>query len=304
MNPVRIENSVPGPVRLDQFLQAKLPEFSRARLQSWIRAGRVLVNGQPQRPSCLLKGGEVIDVQPEPIIRLSAEPEDVPVEVLYLDEDVIAVNKSAGMVVHAGAGRHSGTLVNALLHRFGTLSNVSGDDRPGIVHRIDRDTSGVLLVARNDRAHRRLAEQFASRQVEKQYLALVQGSVRTDTGTIRAPIARDSVRRTRMTVRTGSGRAALTWWTVRERFERFTYLEVRIGTGRTHQIRVHLASIGHPVAGDRLYGARPGPVDRFFLHAWRIGFVQPVSGETITVEAPLPVELEDWLGSLRAGSLR
>jgi 23S rRNA pseudouridine1911/1915/1917 synthase len=285
--------------RLDQFLQAELPQFSRARLQSWIRAGRVRVDGNEQRPSYTLRGDEVITVEPDAPPPLKAEAEDLPVEILYLDDDVIAVNKPAGMVVHAGAGRHSGTLVNALLHQFGSLSDVSGEDRPGIVHRIDRETSGVLLVARNDVAHRRLAEQFAAREVEKKYLTLVQGAMRTNQGTIDRPITRDPVRRTRMTARLGEGRTATTFWTVRERFERFTFLEVRIGTGRTHQIRVHLSSVGHPVAGDKLYGAAPGPIDRFFLHSFRIGFVQPSSGEKVTVEAPLPPELENWLSSLR-----
>jgi 23S rRNA pseudouridine1911/1915/1917 synthase len=168
--------------------------------------------------------------------------------------------------------------------------------RPGIVHRLDKDTSGVILVARTDAAHRALAEQFAGRTVEKTYLALVHGKVRADSGRITKPIARDPVRRTRMTARLESGREALTEYRVRKRFEKFTYLEVRIGTGRTHQIRVHLASIGHPVAGDRVYGAQPA--QRLFLHAWRIGFISPATRETVTVEAPLPPALETWLAGL------
>jgi 23S rRNA pseudouridine1911/1915/1917 synthase len=172
--------------------------------------------------------------------------------------------------------------------------------RPGIVHRLDKDTSGVLLVARTDAAHRALAAQFAGRTVEKIYLALVHGNVRADSGRITKPIARDPVRRTRMTARLESGREALTEYRVRKRFEKFTYLEVRIGTGRTHQIRVHLASIGHPVAGDRVYGARlyTTPGHRLFLHAWRIGFVSPATGDRVTVEAPLPPGLEAWLAGL------
>src|SRR5579862_2938463 len=198
--------------------------------------------------------------------------------------------------MHAGAGHHDGTLVNRLVHRFQALSHVGGDLRPGIVHRLDKDTSGVILVARTDAAHRALAAQFAGRTVEKIYLALVHGKVRADSGRITKPIARDPVRRTRMTARLESGREALTDYRVRQRFEKFTFLEVRIGTGRTHQIRVHLASIGHPVAGDRLYGGMPAA--RMFLHAWRIGFTSPATNQRVTVEAPLPTELEIWLAGL------
>jgi 23S rRNA pseudouridine1911/1915/1917 synthase len=205
------------------------------------------------------------------------------------------VNKPAGLVVHAGAGQHSGTLVNALLHKFQTLSSGSAEERPGIVHRIDKETSGVLLVARTDAAHRNLAEQFSSRQVEKTYLALVQGRVAQNEGRITTPITRDPVRRTRMTARLGHGRTALTTYKVLERFDRFTYVEVKIGTGRTHQIRVHMASIGHPVAGDTLYGAAGTDRGRFFLHAWKIRFASPSTGRPIELEAPLPPELSDWL---------
>ncbi|MBC7928713.1 MAG: RluA family pseudouridine synthase [Bryobacteraceae bacterium] len=290
-------------LRLDQFLSRELSQYSRSRLQDWIRSGRVLVEGKTAKASSTLRGGETVIVTPDVPQPLHAEPEDIPLDILYLDDDVIAINKPAGMVVHAGAGRHSGTLVNALLHRFDKLSNVSGEDRPGVVHRIDRETSGVILVARNDAAHRSLAEQFASREIGKTYLAVTQGSVEAESGTIDKSIERDPVRRTRMTTRTGHGRTAITWWTVLERFARHTWLEVRIGTGRTHQIRVHLASIGHPVAGDTLYGAAAGPVDRFFLHAFRISFRQPTSGESVTVEAPLPAELHNWLSQLRDGTL-
>ena len=211
---------------------------------------------------------------------------------------MVAINKPAGMVVHAGAGVHSGTLVNALLHRFGSLSTAGGEMRPGIVHRLDRQTSGVLLVAKNDAAHRNLATQFASRRVTKIYTALVHGVVKADQGKIEKPIARDPVRRIRMTARLASGRSAWSEYRVLRRYAKFTLLEVRIGTGRTHQIRVHLASIGHPVAGDRLYGAPAGESDRFFLHAARIQFAQPSSGEPVEVSAPLPPDLEQWLVGL------
>ena len=283
--------------RLDRFLQERLAAYSRSRLQSWIKGGRVLVNGAAAKASLLLRGGEHIEVSPADPLPLKASPEDLPVEVLYEDAAVVAVNKPAGLVVHAGAGVHAGTLVNRLVHRFAGLSNVGGELRPGIVHRLDGGTSGVLLVARTDAAHRDLAMQFAGRSVEKTYLALVHGRVRSDSGRIAKLIARDPVRRTRMTARLSTGREAITDYRVIERFEKFTYLEVRIGTGRTHQIRVHLASLGHPVAGDRLYGAPAGR--RVFLHAWRIAFTSPATGGRMTVEAPLPAELAEWLTALR-----
>jgi 23S rRNA pseudouridine1911/1915/1917 synthase len=209
------------------------------------------------------------------------------------------------MVVHAGAGIRSGTVVNALLHRFGTLSGAGGPLRPGIVHRLDRFTSGVLLAAKTDRAHLALAAQFAGREVEKVYLALVHGKVISESGRIHEPIARDPVRRTRMTARLSQGREARTEYRVLRRFAEFTLLEVRIGTGRTHQIRVHLSSRGHPIAGDTVYGA-PGkvagrpPLGRYFLHAHRIRFHQPSTGREITIESPLPAELESWMAGLTA----
>jgi 23S rRNA pseudouridine1911/1915/1917 synthase len=284
--------------RLDLYLHERLPEYSRARLQEWIKAGRVRVDDTPQKRSYLLHGSEAIDVEPAELPPLHAEAEDLPLEILYEDTDVIAVNKPAGMVVHSGAGRHSGTLVNALLHRFRNLSTVGGALRPGIVHRLDRLTSGVILVARTDKSHRHLAEQFSSRQVEKVYLALVHGRVKADRGKVTTPITRDPVRRVRMTARLASGRSAITEYKVLGRFDKFTLLEVRIGTGRTHQIRVHLASIGHPVAGDKLYGAPATGLDRYFLHAQRITFTSPSSGDRITVEAPRPPELQQYLDNL------
>jgi 23S rRNA pseudouridine1911/1915/1917 synthase len=284
--------------RIDQFLRERLPQYSRSRLQDWIEQGRVLVDGSPVKRSYLLKGAERIHVQPGELAPLRATPEDLPLEVLYEDADVIAVNKPAGMVVHTGAGRHTGTLVNAVLHRFEKLSSVGGDLRPGIVHRLDRFTSGVILIARSDAAHRHLAEQFAARQVEKIYVALVHGRVKNDQGRINTPIARDPVRRVRMTARLAHGRQAITSYQVLKRFEGSTFLEVKIGTGRTHQIRVHLASIGHPVAGDKLYGAPASNLGRYFLHARQITFTSPSSGERITLSAPLPPELEDHLRTL------
>jgi 23S rRNA pseudouridine1911/1915/1917 synthase len=293
--------------RLDQVVHERLPQFSRSRIQHWIREGRVLVNGASERSSYKARAGDSIEVHPAEPPPLRATPEAIPLPILYEDDDLVAIDKPAGMVVHAGAGVHSGTLVNALLHRFGALSGVGGALRPGIVHRLDRFTSGVLLVAKNDAAHRALAAQFSSRQVEKIYLALVHGVVKLENGRIERPIARDPVRRTRMTARLERGRAAWTEYRVLRRFAGFTLLEARIGTGRTHQIRVHLSSIGHPVAGDTLYGApakgagRP-PLGRYFLHAHRIRFRQPSSGEEVSVEAPLPAELLSWMEGLPESS--
>jgi 23S rRNA pseudouridine1911/1915/1917 synthase len=289
--------------RLDQLVHEKLPQFSRSRIQEWIKAGRVQVNQNQQRSSHLVRAGDSIEVEPAEPAPLRATAEAIPLAVLYEDDDLVAIDKPAGMVVHAGAGIHSGTLVNALVHRFAALSAVGGETRPGIVHRLDRFTSGVILVAKNDAAHHALAAQFAGRQVEKTYIALVHGVVKAETGRIERPIARDPVHRTRMTARLKQGRAAWTEYRVLRRFAKFTLLEAHIGTGRTHQIRVHLSSIGHPVAGDTVYGApakvedQP-PLGRFFLHARRIRFQQPSTGDAIVVEAPLPVELDAWMAAL------
>ncbi len=291
--------------RLDQVLHERLPEFSRSRIQEWIRTGLVRVNGSGRRASYLVRRDDSIEVQPADPAPLRAEPEDIPLRVLYEDHELVAIDKPAGMVVHAGAGVHSGTVVNALLHRFGTLSSSGGPLRPGIVHRLDRFTSGVLLAAKSDFAHQALAAQFAGRQIEKVYIALVHGKLKPESGRINQPIARDPIRRTRMTARLSQGREARTEYRVLRRFAKFTLLEVRIGTGRTHQIRVHLSSLGHPVAGDTVYGA-PAKVDdqpplgRYFLHAHRIRFRLPSTGQEIAIESPLPYELESWMAGLKA----
>lgn len=294
-------------LRLDLFLHRRLPQYSRARLQQWIREGRVRVAGRPAKPSLVLRGSEVVEVDPVELPPLKAVPEAIPLEVLYEDQDLVAVNKPAGMVVHAGAGNTAGTLVNALLHRFHSLSSLGGELRPGLVHRLDRDTSGVILIARTDAAHRSLAAQFSGREVEKVYLALVHGRLAADSGRIDKPIARDPQRRTRMTARLASGRPALTSYRVLRRWPGFSYLEVRIHTGRTHQIRAHLAAIGHPVVGDRLYGAPariPGlpSLGRFFLHAHRIRFRSPSTGRPLTIEAPLAAELAAFLEAVEKPS--
>jgi 23S rRNA pseudouridine1911/1915/1917 synthase len=303
--------------RLDQFLATELSETSRVRIQQLIQEQKVLVNDAAAKPSLRLRGGERITVagpfQPPP---LRAIPEEIPLDIVYEDTDLAVVNKPAGMMVHAGAGatedaRNRGTLVNALLHRFGQLSAVGDGLRPGIVHRLDKATSGLIVVAKNDEAHRCLAAQFAKRQVKKTYLALVHGWVKQDRGTISYRISRDRARRTRMTTRSSGGREAITHYSVQKRIDsqygKFTLLEVRIDTGRTHQIRVHLASLHHPVVGDTLYGApreiraKRGPaitLPRNFLHAAALQLQQPRSGQLLSFSRPLPTELADFLAKL------
>ena len=303
--------------RLDQFLVAHLPETSRARVQQMIAQQLVLVNDAIARASLRLRGGERIAVlgsASQPLLRAMAE--NIPLNIVFEDADLAVVNKPAGMTVHAGAGatddeRNRGTLVNALLHHFGQLSSVGGELRPGIVHRLDKATSGLLVVAKSDEAHRRLARQFVRRQVKKKYIALVHGWLKQDHGTISSSISRDPVRRTRMTTKRSGGREAITHYRVERRldspFGKFTLLEVRIDTGRTHQIRVHLASLRHSVVGDTLYGApreiggkQAGRLSlpRNFLHAAALQFQHPRSGEPLSFTAPLPAELEDFLVQL------
>jgi 23S rRNA pseudouridine1911/1915/1917 synthase len=303
--------------RLDRFLVSQLPEVSRARIQQLIASGHVKVNGDAAKPSLKLREDDQIELlgtpHPPP---LKAIAEDIPLDVVYEDDALAVIDKPAGMIVHsgAGAGSRSGTLVNALLHRFGSLSGMGGELRPGIVHRLDKDTSGLIVVAKSDLAHRRLAEQFARRQVKKTYLALVHGWMKQERGTIASAIARDRIRRTRMTTRARAGREAVSHWRVLRQipsqFGKFSLLEIRIDTGRTHQIRVHLASLGHPVVGDVLYGAprelkdrRGGKLalGRNFLHAAAIELKHPSTGAPIRLSEPLPPALEDFLSKL-AGS--
>jgi 23S rRNA pseudouridine1911/1915/1917 synthase len=322
--------------RLDQFLVAQLEGVSRSRIQLLIDQGDVLVNGLVEKASLKLRGGERIDITGEPRpAPLKAMAEEIPLDVVYEDADLAVINKPAGMMVHAGSGqnddaRSRGTLVNALLFRFKALSATGGDLRPGIVHRLDKDTSGLIVVAKNDRTHAALAEMFSSRQIKKTYIALVQGAVERAKGTINASVGRDPVRRTRMTAKPlGDARTAVTHYEVvrrlANRFGKFTLVRVRIETGRTHQIRVHMASIGHPVVGDTLYGGSGQLTDqvasnvvqskaarrkseperlklgRNFLHAARLEFPHPKTGKLLQLEAPLPTELETFLGQLEGG---
>jgi 23S rRNA pseudouridine1911/1915/1917 synthase len=305
--------------RLDQFLVGQIADTSRARVQQLIEQEKILVNDDAVKASLRLRGGERIsilgDVKSSP---LRAMAEEIPLDIVYEDYDLAVVNKAAGMMVHAGAGatedeRNRGTLVNALLHRFGQLSGVGGELRPGIVHRLDKATSGLIVVAKNDEAHRKLAAQFARRVVKKTYIALAHGWMKQDRGTITSSISRDRVRRTRMTTKRSGGREAITHYTVQERIDsrygKFTLLELRIDTGRTHQIRVHLASLHHPIVGDTLYGApremsAKNEADislaRNFLHAAALQLQHPRTGEALSFTRPLPEELQDFLEKIRA----
>jgi len=297
---------------------SKLPDTSRARVQQLIAQAKVTVNGEPQKSSFRLQGTETIEVLGEvtrPALRAIAE--EIPLEIVYEDNDLAVINKPAGMMVHAGAGptddeRNRGTLVNALLHHFGTLSALSGELRPGIVHRLDKETSGLIIVAKNDFAHGKLADEFSGRRVKKTYIALVHGWLKKDRGTISTAISRDAVRRIRMTTRRSGGREAITHYEVQRRIEsafgKFSLLRLTIETGRTHQIRVHLASLGHPVVGDALYGAprqivsKSSPalsLSRNFLHAAEIQFTHPRSGEALRFSAPVPELLDHFLNSLK-----
>jgi 23S rRNA pseudouridine1911/1915/1917 synthase len=320
--------------RLEAWLASQLSGVSRERVQLLIGQEKVRLDGKSPRASYRLKGGEVVEVLGDPVLPpLKAFAEDIPLTVVYEDDELSVIDKPAGMTVHAGAGAvegEGGTLVNALLHRYRSLSSVGGEQRPGIVHRLDKQTSGLIVVARNDRAHARLAEMFAQRQMKKTYIALVHGHLKQDHGTIDAPIARDLIRRTRMTTRRSTGaRTAVSHYTVlrriSSRFGQYTLVSVRIETGRTHQIRVHLSSIGHPVVGDTRYGAparlvvtpaRPivtpsrHPMDpeaeslalkRNFLHAAELEFAHPRTGDTVHLKSALPEELQTLLRVIEAG---
>jgi 23S rRNA pseudouridine1911/1915/1917 synthase len=299
--------------RLDAWLARRLPSLSRSRLQALIDEGHVQLDGATARPSTRVHPGQVVRVHVPAPVPAEPQPEDIPIAVVHEDAHLVVVNKPAGLVVHPGAGTARGTLVNALLRHVRDLSGVGGVLRPGIVHRLDRGTSGLLVVAKDDETHRSLVRQFAGRTVEKEYVALVLGVPARPAGEVDAPIGRDPVHRQRMSVRAPRGREARTSWRVEERFDGAVLLRVRIHTGRTHQIRVHLASIGHPVAGDPVYGGTRTPssrraaareallsLERPALHAARLSFAHPASGERLAFEAPLPPDIEAVLERLRA----
>ena len=302
--------------RLDRFIASRCPELSRTRVQELIDAGQVQIDGKPAKKGARhLRGGEKITVEITQRPPMAAHAENIPLEILYEDEDVVAINKPAGMTVHAGAGNTSGTLVNALLGRRQSLSKGGDALRPGIVHRLDKETSGVILVAKNDAAHAKLGEAFRQRSVKKTYIALVHGILKEKTGRIELAIGRDPIHRTRMATPRKSGRGAAitnlrearTDWRALAILDSTTLLEVQLHTGRTHQIRVHFSALKHPVVGDTLYGAaanlRAGKMTlpslgRNFLHAAKLGFAQPCTGAWIEVRAPLPAELREFLHRL------
>ena len=320
-------NAAAAGMRLDAYLAQAIPEISRARVQMLIEAGQVRVDGAAAKGKQKMRGGEAIEIEGEPHpAPLHATPEDIPLDILYEDKFLAVVNKPAGMMVHAGAGssedaRNRGTLVNALLFHMAKLSEAGGELRPGIVHRLDKQTSGAIVVAKDDATHRKLGEMFATRRVAKRYIALLHGTLAKENVTVNLPVARDLVRRTRMTTRLADGRNAVSHFSVVERlatrYGAFTLVEVRIETGRTHQIRVHAQSLGQPVVGDTLYGAprvikpalskdgvaRPTEasvgLERNFLHAAHLEFAHPQTGKAVAVDAPLPRELEEFLALLR-----
>jgi len=287
--------------RLDSFLAARLPGLTRSAAARLVETGQVLVDGKPARKSARLAGGETVEVtlpDPEPA---DALPQDIPLDVVYEDDDVIVVNKPSGLVVHPAPGHPDGTLVNALLHHCGgSLSGVGGELRPGIVHRIDRDTSGLIIAAKNDAAHQALAAQLADHTLARTYEAVVVGALREDGGTVDAPIGRCPSDRKKMAV-VPNGKRAVTHWEVLERFPGYTYVRCRLETGRTHQIRVHMAHLGHPIYGDTVYGGKkpvPGLTGQC-LHAVGLRFVHPRTGETVELSCPLSGEFQALLEKLR-----
>ena len=296
--------------RLDRFLAAQLPALSRSRIQTLMEEGRVRVDGIARKASHRIESGESVTIEIPAPPPAGVAAESISLEILYEDDDLAVINKPAGMVVHPGAGLDSGTMVGAMLHRFGGsrgLSAVGGPLRPGIVHRLDKGTSGAIVIAKNDAAHRKLVEDFRARRVQKTYVALLHGKLKENSGTVELPIARDLRRRSRMTARRRAGREARTDWRVRLRLDGFTLIVAGLHTGRTHQIRVHFSALGCPVVGDSLYGAprreRAGsetlpPLERNFLHSARLAFTQPTTGKRIDVRAPLPPELASYLQTL------
>ena len=285
-------------LRLDQFLAKQAPQYSRSRLQQLIRGGFVRLNGASTRPREIVRAGDKIDLIEPPPEKIETRPEPIPLNILFEDEDLLVINKQAGLTVHPGAGQREGTLVNALLSHCDTLSGIGGKERPGIVHRLDKETSGCLVVAKNDRAHQELSKQFAARTVQKIYLALVAGKLRKPAGTIEENIARHPVHRQRMRVTSVRGRTAKTEYRVIRASDEASLIECRLHTGRTHQVRVHLHHLGHPILGDKLYASRLAKnFTRQMLHAWKLGFQHPRTGAWKYFEAPLPADFNDAIAA-------
>lgn len=287
--------------RLDKMVSSIREEWSRSQVQQWIKDGDITVNGKKEKANYRCQAGDLVEIEvPEPEL-LDIEPEDLHLDIYYEDADVLVVNKPKGMVVHPSNGHFTGTLVNGLMYHCKDLSGINGVLRPGIVHRIDKDTSGLLMVAKNDYAHEKLAAQLSEKTVTRKYFALVHGNIPHEAGTIDAPIGRDPADRQRMAV-VDNGKDAVTHFHVLERFDRYTFIECRLETGRTHQIRVHMKYIGHPLAGDPKYG--PKKTIDFggqALHAGVLGFCHPRTGETLTFEAPLPDDFAHLLNTMRRG---
>lgn len=285
--------------RLDKFLNEQLPDYSRSQIQQWIKEEQVQVNDESAKANYKVQADDHISVTvPEPV-EIDAQPEAIDIDIIFEDEDVVVINKAQGMVVHPSIGHHSDTLVNALLYHVKDLSGINGKIRPGIVHRIDKDTSGLLMVAKNDKAHESLANQLQDKTAKREYIALVHGVIPNDKGTIDAPIGRDPKNRKKFAV-VESGKPSITHFEVVERFREYTLLKLQLETGRTHQIRVHLDYIGHRMAGDPLYGPRKTlEGNGQYLHAAALSFIHPMTGERLYFEAPLPEIFEETLEYVR-----
>lgn len=291
--------------RLDKFLTEQLPDISRSRIQSLIAEGKICVDGRTAKPSQDIKSGQLVDIEIPELRPVSVEAKEIPLDILYEDKDIIVVNKPQGMVVHPSHGHYDDTLVNALLNHCQDLSGINGELRPGIVHRIDKDTSGVLVVAKNDNAHAALAEQWKGHNIKRVYCAILCGMVQEDAGTVEAAIGRSKNNRLKMAVDPENGRHAVTHYQVKERFAKYTLVECTLETGRTHQIRVHMAYLNHPVAGDPLYGRKKDALGRKaqYLHAKVLGFKHPMSGEYMEFETELPQYFENALKQIREGEI-
>lgn len=292
--------------RLDKFLSIIYPEFSRAFFQKLIKSKQVSVNETPQKASYCVKIDDIVTVEIPDAVETTIEPENIQLDILYEDDDVLIVNKPKGMVVHPSAGHYSGTLVNAIMyHCKDTLSGINGEIRPGIVHRIDMDTTGSLIVCKNDEAHVNIAQQIKEHSVNRIYVGIVCGNVNEDSGTVEGAIGRHPIERKKMAINEKNGKPAITHYKVLERFKNYTYMQFKLETGRTHQIRVHMASIGHPLLGDTLYSSGRSPFKHLqgqCLHAKTIGFIHPKTGEYMEYSAPLPEYFEKLLCLLKSNT--
>jgi 23S rRNA pseudouridine1911/1915/1917 synthase len=295
-------------LRLDVFLAQHLENLTRSQIQLLNRSGSILIEGHPDKSGYRIRGGETIEVDLKSLQQAPLTPEQMPLQIYFEDNEIAVVDKPAGLVVHPGSGTTQATLVHGLLFHFQELSDVGGEARPGIVHRLDKKTSGLLVVAKNNVAHARLSKEFQDRAIQKKYIALVHGKLKQPTGTIELSVGRHPTIRTKMSVSPVRGRSAFTEYRVVEDFRGFSLLEVRIKTGRTHQIRVHLSAIGHPIVGDDVYGERSykefvrkfGNMDRYFLHAAELRFTHPTTGKPLEFQSPLPPELQNLLKRIKS----